>query len=84
MDGHTPAGQVDFHIGNLPRCLDAKNLSVELTVVHENGLEAGPAGSLSEAVNPHRVGKSHFVIHQSRALYKMPILQRVEGLAPQI
>ena len=59
MDGHTRAGQVDLHIGNLPGCLDAKNLAVELTVMHRTGLESGPADSLPESINPHKTGKSH-------------------------
>jgi hypothetical protein len=58
MDGHTGAGQVDFHIGNLPRGLNAEDLAVKLAVVHETGLESGPAGSLSELLNPHKTGKS--------------------------
>lgn len=62
MDGHTRARQVDLHIGNLPGCLDAGNLSVVLAVVHPTGLESGPAGSLSELLNPHKTGKSPILL----------------------
>jgi hypothetical protein len=67
MDGHTGAGQVDFHIGNLPRGLNAEDLAVKLAVVHEAGLESGPAGSLSELLNPHKTGKSRLLFRVNQA-----------------
>ena len=63
MDGHACAGQVDFDLGNLPGRLNAKNLAVELTVVHGAGLESGPAGRLPESTNPRKNGKAHFLHH---------------------
>lgn len=60
LDGHASAGQVDFHFTDLPRRLNAKNLAVEFAVMHGAGLESGPAGGLSEPLNPHKIGKSHF------------------------
>jgi len=62
MDSHAGAWQVDFNLGNLPGRLNAENLPVELAVVHETGLESGPAGSLSEPVSPHKTGKSHLTV----------------------
>jgi hypothetical protein len=62
VDGHAGAGQVDFHLGNLPGGLNAEDLAVELAVVHETGLESGPAGSLSEPVNPTQNREEPFAI----------------------
>ena len=59
-DSHAAsARQVDFHFRDFPgRSLDAKNLAVELAVVHGAELESGPDGSLSDPPNPHKTGKS--------------------------
>ena len=60
VDSHAGPSQVDFHFHfrDLPGRLNTENLAVELAIMHETGLESGPAGSLSEVLNPHKAGKS--------------------------
>ena len=60
VDSHAGPSQVDFHFRDLPGRLNTENLAVELAIVHETGLESGPASSLSELPPTHKTGKSLF------------------------